>query len=546
MEFILSESEFDELIRYVRAGRTKHLKSEHKNISFASSGYSRAHFTFSKNQKAKQSVVKMISNLGRESIKRCIDYALKNSLDGYAINEKGERVSSDDVMREWSKDFGTNKNSKDAWHLMFSINEPVSDEKTLKALVKSVKTTLDLNFNGHKYAFVLHTHQNNPHVHVILNKRNEWTKNKIHFDSRSEIREFFDDVRTNFAYSLGANGLNYENRNFLQKDLKKEFSKIKSATNLERDDYTAKDRTLEYYDEMREKNKQKHDATASRIEALNNELAVLKKANYELEQLFLLNMKKKSKKRFKLGKELKESNKILEQKRKAVLGEIKKINKISFDATRLDEMRLAHYKDRSDALILLENFSNSYNKIHPKGKNSSKADWQNYKSVRKSIAVLRGREDDLSRRYFSDDLATSRFLGRNESIFRLDKKLEIIDKNLYLLNQADLSENEKNEFKKRLDSNKEFITDMAKKRFEYIEKRLTKAEKINNDDFLFKEYFKGVALLGIRADERLVKIKNERRLYTNVLKEKGSGLSNSQTLAQSVSVDKLKNERGGR
>ncbi|CUU88300.1 relaxase/mobilization nuclease domain-containing protein [Campylobacter hyointestinalis subsp. hyointestinalis] len=90
--------------------------------------------------------------------------------------------------------------------------------------------------------------------------------------------------------------MKYENKNFLQKDLKKEFSKIKSATNLERDDYTAKDRTLEYYDEMREKNKQKYEATANRIEELNNELAILKKSNYELEQLFLFNMKKKSKK----------------------------------------------------------------------------------------------------------------------------------------------------------------------------------------------------------------------------------------------------------
>lgn len=43
---------------------------------------------FQKNNFTKQSVIKMISNLPKTSIKKCIDYALKNSLDGYAINEK--------------------------------------------------------------------------------------------------------------------------------------------------------------------------------------------------------------------------------------------------------------------------------------------------------------------------------------------------------------------------------------------------------------------------------------------------------------------------
>lgn len=161
---------FDDL-KAIRVGRTKFIKSEHKNISFASGGYSRNHFTFSNNPKAKQSVVKMISNLPKTSIKKCIDYALKNSLDGYAINEKGERVGSDEVMAEWSKDFGKNLNSKDAWHLMFSIKESCSDKQKLKALEQSVKSVLGTNFAGHKYAFVMHTHQNNPHMHVVLNKK---------------------------------------------------------------------------------------------------------------------------------------------------------------------------------------------------------------------------------------------------------------------------------------------------------------------------------------------------------------------------------------
>ncbi|KAA3685474.1 relaxase/mobilization nuclease domain-containing protein, partial [Campylobacter fetus] len=215
---------FDDL-KAIRAGRTKFIKSEHKNISFGSGkGFFGAGINFSKNNFTKQSVIKMISNLPKTSIKKCIDYALKNSLDGYAINEKGERVGSDEVMSAWSKDFGTNKNSKDAWHLMFSINEPCNDKSSLYALQDAVKDILGRNFQGHKYAMVLHTHQNNPHMHVVLNKKNNFTGKKIHFDSRLEIREFFDDARDAFAYALSARGLKYENKNFLDKDLKSEFN----------------------------------------------------------------------------------------------------------------------------------------------------------------------------------------------------------------------------------------------------------------------------------------------------------------------------------
>ncbi|MGG7074236.1 relaxase/mobilization nuclease domain-containing protein [Campylobacter sp. 9BO] len=525
-----TREQWDEFFKSIKAGKTIHSKNEHKNVSFGSAHISYAKNSFSKN--AKQSVVKMISNLPRESIKRCIDYALKNSLDGSAINEKGERVDSDDVMKAWSKDFGTNKNSKDAWHLMFSINEPCNDKSSLYALQDAVKDILGRNFQGHKYAMVLHTHQNNPHVHVVLNKRNDWTKRKIHFDSREEIKDFFDEVRTDFAYSLGARGLKYENKNALHKDLKKEFSKIKSSINLERDDYTAKDRTLEMYDEMQEKNKKEYEVTNSRIKAMNDEIALLKKANDELAKQFLLYVQKKGKKRFRLGKELKQSNKILLQKRKDLIKEIKKLDKISFNATRLNDMYLEHYKDKSNALKLLENFSYNFNKLHPHGKGSSKADWLNYKKVRRSIAVLRGRDDE-TKKYFDDSLIATRLLGRNESLFKLNKKLEILDQSLYILNHSDASDDEKNEFKKRLDDNKEFITGVCKKRFEYVENKLLKSEKIDKDGFLFKEYFKGVSMLEAVADERLVKIKNERKLFKDAMAERGVQISNSYTPSHS-------------
>ncbi|MCZ6156737.1 relaxase, partial [Campylobacter ureolyticus] len=76
--------EFFDNLKKVRAGRTKYTKSQHKYISFSDGGFSKAGTSFSKNNFSKQSVIKMISNLPQTSIKRCIDYTLKNSIDGLA------------------------------------------------------------------------------------------------------------------------------------------------------------------------------------------------------------------------------------------------------------------------------------------------------------------------------------------------------------------------------------------------------------------------------------------------------------------------------
>ena len=64
---------------------------------------------------------------------------------------------------------------------------------------------------------------------------------------------------------------------------------------------------------MQDKNKQSYDATAGRIQVLNDELALLKKNNEELLQLFLLYTKKRNKRAYKLAKELKESNRVIKE-----------------------------------------------------------------------------------------------------------------------------------------------------------------------------------------------------------------------------------------
>ena len=137
----MSFKNYDDELPKIKASKTRSEKSFHRHIFFGgSTKFFNSQVKNATNPRgSKQVVVKMISNLPKSSVKRCIDYTLQNAHDGLCVNEKGERIGSDEVMREWGKDFGTNKNSRDAWHLVFSIKEPIDDERKLKALQASVR-----------------------------------------------------------------------------------------------------------------------------------------------------------------------------------------------------------------------------------------------------------------------------------------------------------------------------------------------------------------------------------------------------------------------
>ncbi|WP_179854175.1 relaxase/mobilization nuclease domain-containing protein, partial [Helicobacter pullorum] len=143
------------------------------------------------NFSSKQVVAKLLSNIGgKDSFKRALEYVEKNankdltknyervenameyiSKHSPLLDEDNNIVDINNVLKDWEKDFGNKENSKDVWHLMFSIKE-ISTQKNLNILKKSVNEVMRDNFFGYKYVMALHTHQNNPHIHIILNKRN--------------------------------------------------------------------------------------------------------------------------------------------------------------------------------------------------------------------------------------------------------------------------------------------------------------------------------------------------------------------------------------
>ena len=63
----------------------------------------------------------------------------------------------------------------------------------------------------------------------MINKRNVFTNKKIHFDSRDEIKDFFNEVRDEYAKNLNAYGFNYFNVNAYAKDLIKEKENSRSC-----------------------------------------------------------------------------------------------------------------------------------------------------------------------------------------------------------------------------------------------------------------------------------------------------------------------------
>ena len=193
------------------------------------------------------------------------------------------------------------------------------------------------------------------------------------------------------------------------------------------------------------------------------------------------------------------------------------------------------FRSKQTEKAQLENFTYNYTKLFPKNRGASKSDVMMFKSAKRSIAVLRERKDNLSRKYFDDSLVTTRLVGGSQSLFKLSEKLEILDKNLQILASSGLGADEASAFEKRLKSNQEFITELCKDRLGYVERTLLKGDEKAKNDFLVREYFKGVEVLGIKPDERLVALKPKPKLMSE-------RLLNSRVNTQAKSIESGKNK----
>lgn len=153
--------------------------------------------------KTKNVLIKNIGNMKLKHLKNALDYAIKNSDDGFAFNEDFERVNVQDILDDWKYDFDTKRDLNEAMHLVFSLKEEATNKEVMHALLISTFETMKNGFSDYKFALIPHTHQKRPHIHIILNKNNQLTDKKLRFSGRSDCRDFFNSLREDFAYNIG-------------------------------------------------------------------------------------------------------------------------------------------------------------------------------------------------------------------------------------------------------------------------------------------------------------------------------------------------------
>lgn len=452
---------------------------------------------------SKQAVAKMISNLDKNAVKRCMDYILKNTDEPFLINEKGEKVSSAEVFKEWSKDFSKNENSKEAWHLMFSIKE-TPNKKNLEILQKSVQEVMSNNFLGYKYVMQIHTHQNNPHIHIVLNKRNSITKRKIHFNNKEDIKNFWCDVRTNFSISLANKGLNYHNHFSFENDLKKQYQKIKNS--LIADEFERKKELSDILLNHLQKEKNIADNKKTKINVLTNENENLKKKRNDLIDLFHQYKKKNNKKFFTIGKKIKELNKDINKIENTILKDIQNLKecdkKINSLQKELDNINLDSTKDIKKYKYIID--------FLYKNKIATKSDYENFKKIKSLILDNAHNADIIRKNALESSLTINQFYNNknNESIFKIAKKIDRLDNSIKLLKLSNAEYKEYEFYLKTLENNKIFLKDCAMERFENIKKTIENNKNISKNSFIFKEYKKACEFLNIEEKYKLKKLNN--------------------------------------
>lgn len=446
---------------------------------------------FNNSSYSKQSVAKLLSNLDKYGCKRGMEYILKNAENPYLLNEENESISIEDTLKNWEKDFSNNANSKEAWHLMFSIKEKAT-KNNIEILQKSVDEVMKNNFFGYKYVMVTHTHQNNPHIHIILNKRNQITKKKIHFNSKDEIKEFWNDLRSDFAINLSYRGLKYHNQSILEQDLDKKYKKIQNSLYL--DENNPKEELNNLLLNNIQNETQKGENKKSKIDILVDDLKDLNKQRDDL--IILINQyKKKSNKRFyKFAKDLKEVNIKIKANESLIKQEIKELNSIQNRLNVLNKELNSYTYQNIDLLKKQKQFCD----LFISAKNKTKSDYLNYQKIKKSID--KNTLDNLIKRSIESKEIQAKLFNKDTNIFKLQSYLKELDTNIDLLKKSNAELNEYESYLKRLENNKIFIEKIIKDRFNHIKQEISKNRNINLNSFIVKEYQKGCECLNQKDD----------------------------------------------
>ncbi len=356
----------------------------------------------------------------------------------------------------------------------------------------AVSHTLQENFSGHKFAMALHSHQNNPHIHVLINKRNIFTGKKIHFDKREDIKEFFNKIRDDYTNELNELGFNYVNKNCMQKDLSTE---IKKASKALQNDYDTDYKIRNIYDNIRQNLEKDYLNKHKRSQALLEQIDEKNAKRAQLWQLFTQYKNKNNKKFYKYNKELKELHTeilslidLFQKEQNDIKDFNKKLGVINNSANE------HYYKHTEGNYKILKNFCNEFEKKYLKTANKSTRDF--YLKAKNELDLLKDNLDNTLLQNVDSALVYSKLFCKKENSFDMIKKLDLLEKNAYALKGCDfLTMDEKEKYEKMFENNNKILKDMLNARFEKISKMVNE-KGLEKSSFIYKEYEKAGKFLG--------------------------------------------------
>ncbi|MFP6024868.1 relaxase/mobilization nuclease domain-containing protein [Helicobacter pylori] len=212
-------------------------------------------------------LIKNIGQMKRSHLENALNYALENSETAY--NEMFLECDKQFILESWLNDFDLTKDYNETMHLVFSIKDK-PDEETMQGLLHSTWETLKVRLPEYKFALVPHTHQDHAHIHCFINKTNQLTRRRLRFKGHEDCKEFFNELRSEFAYRLNDHLLSEEylyvnepklkeldNIKFQLQDLEKEEKALEQIKTPQDEWDLNKALQSEYLQELKYKNKAK-------------------------------------------------------------------------------------------------------------------------------------------------------------------------------------------------------------------------------------------------------------------------------------------------
>ncbi len=260
------EGDLNELYKTYEKGARRSRRNESTN---STSGYrfrlGNSRYTSQLNNFAPQAIIKVVSHLNGNDVKRVMDYIARtenspgktdyeNSLDLGDFKSTNNNLTFERsngiqlrgpkdvkaVFEEWKGTFADSKRAdqkaRHATHFIMSAGVDISlmsDKEKLQTSLKVVSAARDVlheQLDKYDYVFTLHTDTNHPHIHVVANTN---AMEKGVSKLRLNQPELFD-LRFAFADKMSALGL--EHKSTLKRDLlliksKKEVGRMLNDNN---------------------------------------------------------------------------------------------------------------------------------------------------------------------------------------------------------------------------------------------------------------------------------------------------------------------------